>query len=270
MDTDVRIHFVDTSHEFISCIASQRWQKELAQHVSFLQTKKKTLYQLELYQKEKTIMAIKQIQPSKNEKRPLGRIQETKKQTQEYFDLHSCVELLDVKSIIPNSQAYIQLVDYGYLQLMEIPGKDLGSMSYNEVMRTIENFETWLTRFGPNIQVETTTLPTNTDTQISDLRHHLDLVRQEMSKLSVNDRRFLQLKDREIWLQSQIKVEESIRQEVYNTEFILWLFAPTTIELDELVRKAKTYGNNDFVPQDISYRKKIQIIKQYNNMNEKV
>ena len=77
MDTDVRIHFVDTSHEFISCIASQRWQKELAQHVSFLQTKKKTLYQLELYQKEKTIMAIKQIQPSKNEKRPLGRLQET-------------------------------------------------------------------------------------------------------------------------------------------------------------------------------------------------
>ena len=153
---------------------------------------------------------------------------------------------------------------------MEIPGKDLGSMSYNEVMRTIENFEIWLTRFGSNIQVETTTLPTNTDTQISDLRHHLDLVRQEMSKLSINDRRFLQLKDREIWLQSQIKVEESIRQEVYNTEFILWLFAPTTTELDELVRKAKTYGNNDFVPQDISYRKKIQIIKQYNNMNEKV
>ena len=104
--------------------------------------------------------------------------------------MHSCVELLDVKSIIPNSQAYIQLVDYGYLQLMEIPGKDLGSMSYNEVMRTIENFETWLTRFGSNIQVETTTLPTNTDTQISDLRHHLDLVRQEMSKLSINDRRF--------------------------------------------------------------------------------
>ena len=95
-------------------------------------------------------------------------------------------------------------------------------------------------------------------------------MRQELSKLSVNERRFLQLKDREFWLQSQIKVEESIRQEVYNTEFILWLFAPTTTELDELVRKAQTYGNNDFVPQEISYRKKTQIIKQYNNMNEKV
>ena len=111
-------------------------------------------------------MAIKQTSSKNIEKRPLGRIREMKKHTQEYFDLHSCVELLDVKSIIPNRQAYIQLVDYGYLQLMEIPGKDLGSMSYNEVMRTIENFETWLTRFGPNIQVETTTLPTNTDTQI--------------------------------------------------------------------------------------------------------
>lgn len=242
----------------------------MAQYVSFLQTKKETLHQFELYQKEKIVMAIKQTSSKNIEKRPLGRIREMKKHTQEYFDLHSCVELLDVKSIIPNRQAYIQLVDYGYLQLMEIPGKDLGSMSYNEVMRTIENFETWLTRFGPNIQVETTTLPTNTDTQISDLRHHLNLVRQDLSKISVNERRFLQLKDRELWLQSQIKVEESIRQEVYNTEFILWLFAPTTTELDELVRKAQTYGNNDFVPQEISYRKKIQIIKQYNNMNEKV
>ena len=62
----------------------------------------------------------------------------------------------------------------------------------------------------------------------------------------------------------------SFSTEVYNTEFILWLFAPSTSEMDELVRKAKTYGNNDFVPQDISVAKKEQIIKQYNNMNEKV
>ncbi len=67
-----------------------------------------------------------------------------------------------------------------------------------------------------------------------------------------------------------MQVEESIQQEIYNTEFILWLFAPTTSEMDELVRKAKTYGNNDFIPQDISVAKKEQIIKQYNNMNEKV
>ena len=55
-------------------------------------------------------MAIKQNQPQPEVKRQLGRKQE-KKHSQEYFDLHSCVELLDVKSIIDNRQAYIQLVD---------------------------------------------------------------------------------------------------------------------------------------------------------------
>ena len=214
-------------------------------------------------------MTIKKTQPKSEVKRQLGRKQE-KKQSQEYFDLHSCVELLDVKSIINNHQAYIQLVDYGYLQLMEIPGKDLGSLSYNEIRRTIDNFEKWLTDFNTDIQIETTTLPTNTDTQMMDLRHHLSLVRQEKAKLLPDSRRYLQLHDREMILINELQVEESIQQEIYNTEFILWLFAPTTSELDDLVRKAKSYGNNDFVPQEITRIKKEQIIKQFNNMNEKV
>ena len=215
-------------------------------------------------------MAIKKTQIQSLEKRPLGRMQDKKKEKQEYFDLNSCVELLDVKSIIDNRQAYIQLVDYGYLQLMEIPGKDLGSLSYNEIRRTIDNFEKWLTDFNTDIQIETTTLPTNTDSQIMDLRHHLSLVRQEKAKLLPDSRRYLQLMDRENWLRNEIQVEENIQQEIYNTEFILWLFAPTTTELDDLVRKAKSYGNNDFVPRDITRIKKEKIIKQFNNMNEKV
>ena len=214
-------------------------------------------------------MAIKHYSPVSQEKRPLGRqIRQDKKFKQEYFDLHSCVELLDTKKIINNHKAYIELVDFGYLQFLEIPGKDLGSLSYDEIRRTLDNFEKWLTDFNTDIQVETTTLPTNTD--IMDLRHHLSQVRQEKARLLPEERRYLQLKDREEWLISQIQTEENIQQEIYNTEFILWLFAPTTSELDELVRKAKTYGNNDFVPQEVTKTKKIQIIKQFNNMNEKV
>lgn len=215
-------------------------------------------------------MAIRKIGKSIESKKPLGRIPEKKAYSESYFDLNSCIDLLDVKAIIPNQQAYIQLVDSGYLQLMEIPGKDLGSLSWNEVMRTIQNFEKWLSDFNTDIQIETTTLPTNTAPQITDLRHHLSLVREEKAKLAVDSRKYFQLQDREELLLNQIRVEESIQQEIYNTEFILWLFAPTTMELDDLVRKAKTYGNNDFVPQEISYSKKVQIMKQYNNMNEKV
>lgn len=215
-------------------------------------------------------MAIRQVTSSEDVKRSLGRFQPNKHQTQDYYDLHSSVELLDVKNIINNHKAYIELVDYGYLQLMEISGKDLGSLSYNEVSRTLDNFEKWITDFNANVQIEVTTLPTDTTTQIADLRHHLSLVRQEKAKLSPTSRRYQQLADREGLLINDLQVEESIQQEIYNTEFILWLFAPTTSEMDELVRKAKTYGNNDFVPQNISATKKEQILKQYNNMNEKV
>lgn len=215
-------------------------------------------------------MAIRQTSSSESVKRPLGRFQPSKHQTQDYYDLHASVELLDVKRIINNHKAYIELVDYGYLQLMEISGKDLGSLSYNEIQRTLDNFEKWITDFNTNVQIEVTTLPTDTTTQIADLRHHLSLVRQEKAKLAPTSRRYQQLVDREGLLINDLQVEESIQQEIYNTEFILWLFAPTTSDMDELVRKAKTYGNNDFVPQDISLAKKEQIIKQYNNMNEKV
>lgn len=215
-------------------------------------------------------MAIRQASSSESVKRPLGRFQPSKHQTQDYYDLHASVELLDVKRIINNHKAYIELVDYGYLQLMEISGKDLGSLSYNEIQRTLDNFEKWITDFNTNVQIEVTTLPTDTTTQIADLRHHLSLVRQEKAKLAPTSRRYQQLVDREGLLINDLQVEESIQQEIYNTEFILWLFATTTSEMDELVRKAKTYGNNDFVPQEISATKKEQIIKQYNNMNEKV
>ena len=215
-------------------------------------------------------MAIRQASSSESVERPLGRFRPSKHQTQDYYDLHSSVELLDVKRIINNHKAYIELIDDGYLQLMEISGKDLGSLSYNEIQRTLDNFEKWITDFNTNVQIEVTTLPTDTTTQIADLRHYLSLVRQEKAKLSPTSRRYQQLADREGLLINDLQVEESIQQEIYNTEFILWLFAPTTSEMDELVRKAKTYGNNDFVPQDISVAKKEQIIKQYNNMNEKV
>ena len=48
------------------------------------------------------------------------------------------------------------------------------------------------------------------------------------------------------------------------------MWRETNIELDETVRKSKIYGNNDFVPREISREKKIQILQQHNNSNEKL
>ncbi|WP_019773943.1 hypothetical protein [Streptococcus sobrinus] len=189
---------------------------------------------------------------------------------QSYFDLHSTVEGLDTKAIMTTRKGYIDLVDNGYLQLMEIQGKDLDSLSEKETLRILLNFRLWLTRFTPDCQIETTTLPTNTDPQIKHLRHILSDVRKELKSVPEGSQRYLQLKDREEGLKVRIQVEQVIRKKNYNHEFILWLWGKTTEELDEVISKAKRYGNSGFLPRDIPRWKKFQIIKQYNNMNEKI
>ena len=67
-----------------------------------------------------------------------------------------------------------------------------------------------------------------------------------------------------------LSFEEQIQNEMYNKEFVLFLYAPTLNELNRQVRLAMTKGNNDFVPYLLSKEKKYQILKQYNNQNEKI
>lgn len=178
----------------------------------------------------------------------------------------STLDLLAVKRILPQPPHYIQLKDDTYLELMEISGKDLDYLSDSEVRRTLMNFETWLTSVHADIQVETTRLPTNTDPQIAHLRHHLEEVKMALGQPSLSERRQQQLMDRKQLLETKIRIEEQIKHEIYNAEFILWLFAPTITDMDAIVRKVQTSGNQDFVPDPIRLEKKQQLLTQFYNM----
>ena len=85
-----------------------------------------------------------------------------------------------------------------------------------------------------------------------------------------NQRRLAQLRERERLLQYSIQIEKQIQEELYNVEFLLFVFSKTKNKLDEVVRRATTSGNQDFVPQVVTLKKKIQILRQFNNMNDKV
>ena len=91
-----------------------------------------------------------------------------------------------------------------------------------------------------------------------------------MSKTGISENRMEQLKDRESILMQNILSEEAVEQELYNAEFLIWLYGDTIEDLHRQVRKAQTSGNGDFVPVIVSASKKEQILKQYNNQNEKV
>ncbi|WP_237583914.1 hypothetical protein [Enterococcus diestrammenae] len=207
------------------------------------------------------------IGEKKRDKKQKGK--EKYKDEKDYSDVLTTIELLPFKRLMSNRQEYFELKDDCYMEILEIHGKDLSSLGNGEVQRTLLNYYAWLTDFNSDYTIYVTTLPTDTTNQINNLKHSLNKVREEM-KEKHNERFYRQLQDREMILLNNIQIEEQIKEEIYNVEFFLFLFGNTAQELDELTRKAKTYGNGDFNPYPIPGSKKIQILKQYNSMNDKL
>lgn len=209
----------------------------------------------------------KQEQQTESTTKRLGK-REAFAQSKRFNLIKSTLDLLAVKAIQSQTPHYIQLKDDTYLELMEISGKDLDYLSDSEIRRTLMNFETWLTSVHADIQVETTRLPTNTDPQIAHLRHHLEDVKMALGQPSLSERHEQQLLDRKQLLETKIRIEEQIKHEIYNAEFILWLFASTITDMDVLVRKVQTSGNQDFVPEPIRLEKKKQLLTQFYNLSD--
>lgn len=211
------------------------------------------------------------LTPAQLGKRPLGRSLFSPGQSkQEAVDVSSSIFDLDYKRIVNTKDYPIEMVDGSYIQLMAIRGKDLDSLSEMAVVRTLISFEMWLSTFSADRQIVSTTLPTDTISQQLDIKKHLSKVRTEKGQCSPRSRRYLQLEDREKKLMENLSFEEQIQNEMYNKEFVLFLYAPNLNELNRQVRLAMTKGNNDFVPYLLSKEKKYQILKQYNNQNEKI
>lgn len=53
------------------------------------------------------------------------------------------IDLIPFKRILNNSGEYIELVEGGYLQIMELPSKDTYSLGEDEVNRTLINWYGW-------------------------------------------------------------------------------------------------------------------------------
>ena len=75
-------------------------------------------------------------------------------------------------------------------------------------------------------------------------------------KKTNNQRIRAQLQNQKQILEQNIKTELMIQKQIYNSEFILFLYGKTAKELDDMVSKALSYGNQDFVPKVISGAKK--------------
>lgn len=185
-------------------------------------------------------------------------------------DFIEWLKIAPYKKIMDNRGRYIELAnDRGYLQLLEIQGKDIANLGHEEQQTTLLNYHNWLIQFQYDFEIYSTKLPTDTKRQIRYLTSCLNRTKAKLKKTS-NQRIRSQLQDQKQILEQNIKTELMIQKQIYNSEFILFLYGKTVKELDDLVAKAMSYGNQDFVPKVIPKTKKEQILEQINNMNEKI
>lgn len=188
-------------------------------------------------------------------------------------DFVSTVNLMDIKGILYNTRNNPLIMSYNYatyMQILEIRGKDLYRISKSELDRTIANFEGWLNQVNFDTTFYTTKLPTDTSEQVIEMNRLRNEVRRELNNLERSEKELYQLQERQRLLENQLLAEEAVESELYNTEYLLFIFDDSIEGLQRKVNRVMTAGNNDFIPKLVSLEKKEQIYKQYNNQNEKI
>ena len=191
-------------------------------------------------------------------------------EVRERSDFIEWLKIAPYKKIMDNRGRYIELAnDRGYLQLLEIQGKDILNLGHEEQQITLLNYHNWLIQFQYDLEIYSTKLTTYNTRKVIYLTSCLNRTKAKLKKTN-NQRIRAQLQDQKQILEQNIKTELMIQKQIYNSEFILFLYGKTVKELDDLVSKAMSYGNQDFVPKVISRSKKEQILEQINNMNEKI
>lgn len=187
-------------------------------------------------------------------------------------DFATFIEISDVKAILLGikGQPILLANGYGeYLQIMEILGKDIATLSEAERLETIASYTQWLAGTMFDIQLQATRLPTNTAAQIDELMRVLRITKLELANPNHTDREIYQLKQKLDILATNIVKLEIVSAMQYNTEFFVWIFADTLEALEANTRTACSITRG-FVPQPITVAKKTSLIRQYYNYNDPV
>lgn len=187
--------------------------------------------------------------------------------------IFSVIDILKPKNMLLNvKDAPIALNSSyaSYLQLLEVKGKDIGSLSAKERDITIGEYSSWLEAISDPITFEVTNLPTDTSSQVEEMKRLLDEVNREMMKPGLTKNRLAQLRDRAEVLSENIMREEQVMEFLYNIEFVLWLFSDSIEDLQRQVRQVQHNSYGGFKVTVMAVDKKEQVIKQYYNQNDKV
>lgn len=171
------------------------------------------------------------------------------------------VKASNIKSILTNvGGASIALSNgFGYMQILGVQGKDVFTSSPAEQVEFINGYKQWLDAIDFDVTEITTRLPTDTRTQILELKRKLEIVIPQLLLPDLDERVRVQLEMRRDGLTNSIKVLEIVEREHFNTEFFIAFYGRTLEELNYKTRVALS-ASTTFKPKMISVEKKEQLI----------
>lgn len=172
------------------------------------------------------------------------------------------------KRIEHSRESELILTDDSVIQFVRIEGTGASSVSLEEQTQIIQYFYTFLSKNKEHFFTEITQFPVNTQSQ----RNHLQRRLNKLSRIKeTNERKILQLEIIKAALEAKIQRFTELEENLTNSEYIGWFYAPSKKEMTKLIRRfSQMAAEYRMQLSPLTRKEKEQILYQLNNPNTKL
>ncbi|CAK1253719.1 hypothetical protein [Fructobacillus tropaeoli] len=181
-------------------------------------------------------------------------------------------DFLPYKKFLVQRPNYLLLADDTYLEMMNLPGKDLDFLNadgFDGSNQTIIDFYALLSAYTPDFDILISQLPADTKLQQSAWGQRLNDIEAELMQ-PISDQRRTQLIAARNWATAEIQTDMNIVSQVTHQEYTLFLYGDTIKQLDERKQLFLSLSRSAFTPTTINVERKEMILRQINNPGERL
>lgn len=143
----------------------------------------------------------------------------------------------------------------GYLDILEVEGKDIFALKDDEIHRDISVFHSFYKVTGADMKIVTMKFPVNTETQKSYVVYKIDSTDNPIHKK---------------FLKSKLAELEYLERNRSNKEHYLFMFSEKEDNLRSSIKTAIRVLQNSINLKELSHSKKLIILKKLYNQNSKI
>lgn len=179
---------------------------------------------------------------------------------------------LPYKKILSQRPNYLLLADDTYLEMMNLPGKDLDFLNadgFDGSNQTIIDYYALLSAYTADFDILISQLPADTRLQQSAWGQRLNEIESELMQ-PISDQKRTQLIAARNWASSEMKTDLNIVSQVTHQEYTLFLYGDTIKQLDERKQMFLNLSRSAFTPTSINVERKEMILRQINNPGDRL